>query len=95
MTPRLSSPIIRLPVPSSVDFARRRRQKDYNEPIIHHHVFYDGTSNKMKKTYLPAKIATSPLVPFEHLKKSCINKTIQMANEAIFLIFKQKIKADD
>ena len=83
-------------MPSGVDFARRRRQKDYNEPIVHHHhVFYDGTSNKMKKAYQPAKIAASPLVPFEHLKKSWINKTIQMTNEAIFLILKQKIKADD
>jgi hypothetical protein len=61
----------------------------------HYHVFFDGTSKKLNKKYSDTKISPSPLVPFEHLKKSLLNKTIKMANELVFLIFKQKIKSED
>ena len=54
----------------------------------HYHVFFDGTSKKLNKKYSQTKISPAKLAPFEHLKKSLLNKTIKMANELIFLIFK-------
>ena len=61
----------------------------------HYHVFFDGTSKKLNKKYSQTKISPAKLAPFEHLKKSLLNKTIKMANELIFLIFKQKMKSEE
>ena len=51
-----------------------------------------------KRTNLKHGVTTiepSLLEPYTHLKKSSINRTIQMANELIFTLFKQKVKLEE
>jgi len=55
----------------------------------------DGTTRQKAKNYPECTLPATKLKPYTHLKHCAINEVFNRINEIVYILFKQKHKADE